>query len=121
MWPLLLPEGAQRPRLRFALEILTVEELVADLAMERLRVTVLPRATRRDRQRPGARPFQPRSNDLRHELRAVVAADPMRRAPAHRRDPGQDDTDLLGRHAPSRLQREAFTRVLINEAQPLEA
>ena len=37
------------------------------------------------------------------------------------RDLGQDDPDVLGGHAPARLQRQAFSGVLINDTQPLEA
>ena len=110
---LLLPERAQRSGLGFVLELLAVQELVAELAVERLRVTVLPRARWRDVQRTGARPLQPGPHHLGRELRAVVAADPMRRAPAFRRDSDQDDMDLFGRHAPACLQRQAFTCVLI--------
>src|SRR5512135_200670 len=118
---LLLPQRAQRPGLGLALELLAVQELVAELAVERLRVAILPGARRRHVQRPGAGPLQPIPHRLRRELRAVVAADPMRRAPATRRDLGQDDADLLGRHAPACLQRQAFTSVLINQTQPLQA
>src|SRR5512135_3163628 len=118
---LLLPERTQRPGLGFALEVLAVQELVAQLAMKRLRVAVLPRARRRHVQRPGAGALQPRPHRLGRELRAVVAADPMRRAATLRRDLGQDDPDLVRRHAPSRLQRQALTCVLVNQTQPLEA
>src|SRR5829696_5676195 len=106
---LLLPERARRSGLGLVLELLAVQELVAELAMERLRVTVLPRARRRDIQRARARPLQPGPHHLGRELRAVVASDPMRWAPALRRDPDQDDTDLFGRHAPACLQRQTFT------------
>ena len=38
-----------------------------------------------------------------------------------RRDFGQDDPNVLGCHASSRLQRQAFTSIFIYETQPLEA
>ena len=45
----------------------------------------------------------------------------MRRPSTPGRDLGQDHPDLLGCHASSRLQRKAFTRVLINQTQPFQA
>ena len=72
-------------------------------------------------QRTGTRPLQPRTHYLGHELRAVVATEPTRRAAAPRRDFGQDDPNVLGCHALSRLQRQAFTSIFIYETQPLEA
>src|SRR6185437_598137 len=116
-----LPQRAQRAGLGLVLELLAVQELIAELAVERLRVTVLPRARRRDIQRTGARPLQPGPHHLGRELRAVVAADAMRWAPALGRDPDQDGADLFGRHAPAGLQRQAFTSVLINQTQPFRA
>src|SRR3954470_13550251 len=61
---LLLPERAQCSGLGLVLELLAVQELVAELAVERLRVTVLPRARRRHVQRTRARPLQPRPHNL---------------------------------------------------------
>src|SRR3954467_15266539 len=89
-----LPELAQRAGLGFVLELLAVQELVAELAVERLRVTVLPPAPAAHVHRPGARPVQPGPHRLGRELRAIVAADTMRWASAPRGDPDQDDTDL---------------------------
>src|SRR3954452_6688366 len=115
-----LPQRAQLPGLGFALEFLAVEELVAELAVKRLRVTVLPGTRRRHVQRPRTGPLQPTPDHLGRELRAVVAADPVGWPSAPGRDLGQDDTDLLGGHAPACLQRQAFTGILINQTQPLE-
>src|SRR5262249_55085542 len=114
-------ERAQRPGLRFALEVLAVQELVADLAVKRLGVAVLPGTPRRHRQRPGAGALQPRPHHLGDELRPVVAAHPTRRPAATGRDRRQDDPDILRRHAPARLQRQAFSSIFINDTQPLEA
>src|SRR3954451_12230272 len=77
---LLLPERAQRPGLRFALELLAVQELVTDLAMKRLRIAVLPGAARRHGPAPGASVLKPRPHDLGNKLRSVVAPHPARRA-----------------------------------------
>src|SRR5205814_6723762 len=98
-----------------------VEELVANLAVKGLRVTVLPGAPRRDVQRPGAGLLEPRPHHQGRELRAVVAAHPTRGAATPGRNFGQDDPNVLGGHASSRLQRKAFTSILINKTQPLEA
>ena len=72
-------------------------------------------------QRTGTRPLQPRTHYLGHELRAVVATEPTRRAAVPGRDFGQDDPNVLGCHASSCLQRQAFTSIFIYETQPLEA
>src|SRR5947199_2355735 len=115
-----LPQRAQLPGLGFALELLAVEELVAELAVKRLRVTVLPGTRRCHVQRPGTVPLQPTPYHLGRELRAVIAADPVGRPSAPDRDLGQDGTNLLGGHAPACLQCQAFTGVLINQTQPFE-
>src|SRR6202158_5189339 len=115
-----LPQRAQLPGLGFALELLAVQELVAELAVKRLRVTVLPGTLRPHVQRPGSGPLQPTPYHLGRELRAVVAADAVGRPSTPDRYLGQDDTNLLGGHAPACLQCQAFTGVLINQAQPLE-
>src|SRR5262249_2521751 len=41
--------------------------------------------------------------------------------PAPRHHAGEDLADLVGRHAPPRLERQAFSRELINETQPFQA
>src|SRR5262249_6642570 len=92
-----------------------------ELAVKRLRVTVPPGTRRRHVQRPRTGPLQPTPHHLGRELRAVVTADALRRASTPGRDLGQDGANLLGVHAPARLQGQAFTRVLINQTQPLEA
>ena len=67
-------------------------------------------------------PFPPATNaPLGPRLGAVVASEPTRRAAAPRRDFGQDDPNVLGCHALSCLQRQAFTSIFIYETQPLEA
>src|SRR3954452_18778479 len=115
-----LPQRAQLPGLGFALEFLAVEELVAELAVKRLRVTVLPGTRRRHVQRPGTGPLQPTPYHLGRELRPVVATAPGGRPSTPDRDLGQDDPDLLGGHAPACLQCQAFTGVLIDQTQPFE-
>src|SRR5947209_6224080 len=78
---LLLPGLPQHPRLQFAGELLRVEQLVPHLAVERLRVAVLPRRPGVDVQRLHAGPRHPGPDGPRDELRPVVRAD-VRRRPA---------------------------------------
>src|SRR5690606_29112614 len=54
------------------------------------------------------------------ELRAVVAADVPGHAP-RRRQLDQHIDHIPGCHRPANLQRQALPRVLIDDAQPLEA
>lgn len=52
-----------------------VEAFVAQFAVEGLTIAVLPRAARRDVERPGAEFSKPVANHLGRDLRAVVGAD----------------------------------------------
>src|SRR5262245_6224309 len=116
---LVSPLPRQHPRLQQAAELLGVEELVPQPAVERLRVPVLPRRARRDVQHLDRLLLQPAADRLRDELRAVVAADvPRRAAPAdQRREHGDDRTR---RQRPPDLQRQALAGVLVHHAQPLQ-
>src|SRR4051794_4017222 len=116
---LLLPRLAQHPRLQLAAELLRVEQLVPHLAVERLRVPVLPRRPRLDVQRLQTRATHPRPDRPRDELRAVVTADVRRRAPLlHHR--GQHCPDRQRCHPAPHLQRQALARVLVHQREPLQ-
>src|SRR5262245_14894986 len=71
---LLLPLLAQHPRLQQAGELLALQQLIPQPAVERLGVAILPRCPRLDVQRPDARPRQPGPQRLGNQLRPVVAA-----------------------------------------------
>ena len=88
--------------LQHAAELLRVEQLVPHLAVERLRLPVLPRRPRLDVQGFQARLGHPGPDRPGHELRTVVAADVQGRA-ALAHPPGQHRTHRLGRHAPLHL------------------
>ena len=53
-------------------EDLAVQQLVSQLAVERLVVTILPRAARLDEQRLSPKPTQPLTDHLCRKFRAVV-------------------------------------------------
>src|ERR1700677_4510061 len=88
--------------------------------MEALGIAVLPRTAWLDVQRIDLRRFQPRTDRLGDELRAVVAADVHRHAP-HRRQLDQHVDHITGPHVPLYLQRQTFPRELVDHAQPLDA
>jgi hypothetical protein len=60
------------PRVSQAGELLDVQQLVADAAVERLHVRVLPRRARLDERRLGLREPTPVTERVRGQLRAVV-------------------------------------------------
>ena len=87
-------------------EHLSVEELVLEPAVERLAIGVLPRALRRDVERPGPTLGQPATYRLGDEPRAVVAADVSRLA-MPLEEALQERYHIPGGHAPLHLEREA--------------
>jgi len=89
--------------------------------MKRFGETVLLGAPGGHVQRPRARGFQPRSHRLGCELRAVVAPHSQRGRAASGHLIGQDLLDVTSRHAPSRIQRHAFTSILIDQTEPLQS
>src|SRR5262245_26303673 len=109
----------QHLRLQHAVELLGVEQFVSHLAVERLRVAVLPRRPRVDVQRLQAGARHPHPDRLGDELRPVVAAD-VRRRPTPLHHPRQHCDHRLGRHAPLHLQRQALARVLVHQREPLQ-
>src|SRR5215468_1131299 len=114
-----LPLLSQHLRLQQAGKLLRVQQLVSYLAVERLRVPVLPRRSGLDVQRCHPSPLHPGSDRPRDELRAVVRADMLRRAPLlHYR--GQHRAYCLRRHAASHLQGQALPRVFVHQREPLQ-
>src|SRR5262245_61465329 len=114
-----LPALRQHPRLGQVRKLLHVQQLVAQPAVERLRVAVLPRRPRRDVQGLGVGPLQPTPQRPRDELRSVVAPQMPRHA-THDEQLRDHIQHILGRHAPRHHQRQTFTRVLIDDRQPLQ-
>ncbi len=78
----------QHFRLLERVEDLTGEQLVAELAVEALAVTVLPRRARLDEERLHTDALQPLAHDPSRELRPVVRPDVLRHA-ARDEQPGQ--------------------------------
>src|SRR4051794_15139624 len=67
-----LPLPPQHARFQHAPKLFSLQKLVPQLAVERLRIPVLPRRPRLDVQRLDLRPRQPGPQRLGDELRAVV-------------------------------------------------
>ena len=109
---ILPPPVAQRPGLRFTLELLAVQELVANLAMKRLRVAVLPGTRRPTGYTPGmsfpgisprrngrnSRPREPSGNE---QFGTVMAMERSR----ERTGSNGMGRGLRGRGEPSRILR----------------
>jgi len=60
-------------------ELLTCQQLVAELGVEALAVAVLPRAARLDEERLDADPAKPLAHVAGNELRPIVRANVLRR------------------------------------------
>ena len=65
------------------IEQFTVEQLVAEIAVKRLNVTVFPGTARRDEQRSHFDPAKPFTDVVSSELRSIVAADILRYSAAN--------------------------------------
>ena len=68
------------PRLREAVEDLTVEQFVAELGIEALAVAILPRTAGLNKRGPGPHSGDPFSHRLGNELRTVVRTNMARHA-----------------------------------------
>ena len=112
------PSLHQHLRLQHAAKLLRVQQLVPNLAVERLGVTVLPRHPRRDVPRLPSPPTSSAPDGLSDELRAVVAADsaPAPRAPARPPAPLSPPQPSC----PIHLQRQALAGVLVDQREPLQ-
>jgi len=96
-------------------EQLPVEELGAKAGMEALHMAILPRRTGIDVGTTYSGFLQPGLNPERHELRAVVAAQPLRPAPRGHQQFFQTVDHAPGRKAPGRPQHHALTAVFIDD------
>src|SRR5581483_8879653 len=105
------------PGVAGALELLALEELVAEAAVERLADPVLPGPARGHRDRLGALRGQPAGQGLADELAAVVAADAHRR-PSAADHPRQHAPDVPAGHRPGDVQGQALLGVLVHQRQP---
>ena len=79
-----------------AQEQFSVQQLVAQLAVEALHVAVLPRTALGDEQRLHVSPIEPRANGLGHELGTVVTPQ-VGRSAAHGKQVLQNPDHIVGR------------------------
>ncbi len=98
---------------------LTVHELVPDMAVETLGVSILPGTARFDIQRSYADLFQPTANCLGQELTAVVAAKVLRHAVSWEQLRQLVDHILAG-DVSVHLQGQALPGILVYNREPLE-
>src|SRR5262249_37326548 len=113
------PPVRLRLRVRRRLKLPAVEELVSQPAVERLDEPILPRAGRGHRARLRARLGQPTAQRLVDDLRAVVAAQPLRRSAAGH-DSAQGPPDYLPAYRVSDDQGQALPGVFVHQRQALE-
>ena len=97
-------------------EDLAVEQLVAQLAVEILDISVLPWAARLDVQRLHADSAEPLPHDGRGELAAVVASHMLWNA-AGGHEPAQPFEHVIARQASGHVDAQALARVLIDDHQ----
>src|ERR1043165_3098914 len=116
---ILSPRGRQFAGRDQTLELLDRQKFVPQSAVEALGVAVLPRARRLDVQCLNVDLLEPAPNCMSDELRAVVTADALGN-PTHRKELGQRVDHVLAGDAPIDLQRQAFPRVFIDDAQTLQ-
>jgi hypothetical protein len=113
--PLLNDDG----RFLQAVEDFSVEAFVAQLAVERFTVAVLPRTSGFDVERLGAKFCEPATHDLCSHLRTVVRADVFRYASfEHRIGHRLDDPKAV--NATSHSDRQAFPGELVNQGHEPE-
>src|SRR5690349_22349102 len=99
------------------LELLSLQELVAKAAVERLADSVFPGAPRRHGDRLGTLSRQPTGQGLADELRSVVATDAPRR-PSSADHPRQHRANVLPGHRAGDVQGQALLGVLVHQCQP---
>ena len=110
------PLFEDHPRFEQAAKQLTVQALVPQFVVEALNVGVLPRAARRDVDRPHLLRPQPVPDRIRDELRPVVAADvPGPAVARHRRFDHRDHVHRSDR--PRRMRGEAHPAVFIDQRE----
>src|SRR5271169_2580512 len=102
-----------------AVEDFSVEAFVAQLAIKRFTVAVLPRTSGFDVERLGAKCCEPAAHDLCSHLRTVVRADVVRHAPfEHHIGHCLDDPKAVD--ATSHSDRQAFPGELVNQGHEPE-
>lgn len=95
------------------------KQLVSELGVEALAVSVLPRASRFNVERPDAKVGEPSTERLLYELRAVVGSNVIRRA--MREEEISEDFEDDPRVEPAfNTDRQAFARILVDDAQHAE-
>jgi len=110
------PAFQKHPGLSQGIEDLPVQQLVPQLAVERLNVAVLPGTTRFDEQSLNSESLQPLPNRRGRELRTVVRPEIHRRAPLNEQV-RQRVNYILRSHLPAGLQSQAFPGVLIDDRE----
>ena len=110
----------QHLRLEQAVELLDGQELVAQPAVERLHVRVLPRRTGLDVAAARAAEPAPVAQGVGRELWTVVAADVPRRRPAPGDDPVERGGGGIGVDAPGGHDRERLPRVLVDDVEQFQ-
>ena len=97
-----------------AVEDFTVEQFVAQLAVEAFAVAVLPGASWRDVQRLGSDVRQPLAHDLGRHLGAIVRSDVLGNA-VHDHGVGHCLDDAHAVDPPCNTDRQAFPRELVDQ------
>lgn len=116
---MLPPAFNQHLGLLQCVEDFRVEQLVPELAVERLVVSVLPRAAGLDEQRLHADPAQPFSNGNGRELSAIVGSDVIRR-PMLDKQVGDALKHALTIQFAIHMDRQAPARELVDHGQHAE-
>ncbi len=113
---ILAPVPSFDPCILLAQQVGLVQVLVAKAAVEAFAQAILPRRTRFDVQHLHADQNQPGLDRAGNKLRAVVAAKSFRHA-MHREQFGQRIDRVLARNAAADFDRQALTRVLVDDVQ----
>ena len=107
-------------RLEQAVELLDGQKLVAQPAVERLHVRVLPWRTGLDVAAGGAREPAPVAQGVGRELGPVVTADVAGRCPPPGDDPVERGGGGVGVDAPGGHHRQRLARVLVDDVEQLQ-
>ena len=105
--------------LRQAQEQLPVEQLITQLSVEALHVTILPRAAPGNEPRTHAGLMKPAHNRLGHELATVIAAD-MLGSPAYCKQVLQHTNHIGSRERAVGLNGQAFASVFVDDNQQFQ-
>jgi len=97
-------------------EELDIEAFVAQSAIERLVIAILPRAPRFDIECLRADAPQPFSNSFRSELASIIRTNVIRHATSHHQV-GEDFENIFAVQATSNFDRNALTSELINHRE----